>query len=119
MITINMTAENVLQHHLEAFGNNDLDELMKDYSEQSELWTPDGEFVGLQAIASFFSYAFTLFPKGNTTLDLKKITANDTKVYIIWTADSAVVTVPFATDSFEMQDGKIMWQSTAFQMVQK
>jgi hypothetical protein len=37
METEQITAESVFQHHLEALGNNDLDELMKDYTEHSEL----------------------------------------------------------------------------------
>jgi SnoaL-like domain len=119
MQTSQLTQENVFQHHLEALGKNDIDELMKDYTEQSELWTPDGAIVGLKAISSFFSYAFTLFPKDKTKLEIKKMIAKDNKVYIVWTADSPIVNVPFATDSFEIKEGKILWQSTAIQMVQK
>lgn len=114
-----ITAESVFQHHLEALGKNDLDELMKDYAEESELWTPEGTIVGLKAISSFYSYAFTLFPKGNTRLEIKKMIAKGNKLYVIWIADSPIVNVSFATDSFEIKDGKILWQSAAFQMVQK
>jgi hypothetical protein len=119
METKQLTAESVFQHHLAALGNNDLEELIKDYSDRSEVWTPDGEIVGLEAISAFFSYAFTLFPKGKTTLELKKMTAKGSKVYIVWTADSPVVNVPFATDCFEIKEGKIVWQTTAFQMQKK
>ena len=119
MQTTQINPEKVFQHHLEALGKNDMDELMKDYAEQSELWTPDGAIVGLKAISSFYSYAFTLFPKDNTRLEIKKMIVKDDKVYIVWTADSPIVNVPFATDSFEIIEGKILWQSTAFQMVQK
>jgi SnoaL-like domain len=119
MQTLQMNSKNVFQHHLEALGKNDLDELMTDYTEQSELWTPDGDIVGLKAISSFFSYAFTLFPKDKTSLEIKKMIAKDDKVYIVWTADSPIVNVSFATDSFEIKEGKILWQSTAFQMVEK
>ncbi|GAA4470557.1 hypothetical protein GCM10023189_59350 [Nibrella saemangeumensis] len=119
METQQIKAERIFQHHLEALRNNDLGELMKDYTEQSEVWTPDGEIVGLDAIAAFFSYAFTLLPKGSTTLEIKKLTAKEDKVFIIWTADSPLVAVPFATDCFEIRRGMIVWQSTAFVMEQK
>lgn len=109
----------VFQHHLEALGNNDLDELMKDYTEDSEVWTPDGAVVGLDAIADLFANAFTLFPKGHTTLQIKKTIAKGNKVYIVWTADSPTVMISFATDSFEVNNGKIIWHSMALQMVQK
>ena len=111
--------ESIFQHHLQALANNDLDELMKDYTEDSEVWTPNGEMVGKEAISAFFSFAFTLFPKDKTKLELKKMTANDDKIFIIWSADSPVVSVPFATDCFELRDGKIIWQTTAFEMTQK
>ena len=119
MQTLQMTSETVFYHHLEALGKNDLGELINDYVEQSELWTPDGAIVGLEAISSFFSYAFTLFPKDKTKLEIKKMIAKDYKVYIVWTADSPVVNVSFATDSFVIKEGKILWHSTAFQMSQK
>jgi hypothetical protein len=67
----------------------------------------------------FFPYAFTLFPKDQTKWEITKMTAKDSKVYIIWTADSPIVNVSFATDCFEIKEGKILWQSTAFQMTQK
>ncbi len=119
MQTTQTNPEKVFQHHLEALGKNDMDELMKDYAEQSELWTPDGAIVGLEAISSFYSYAFTLFPKGKTELEIKKMIVKDNKVYVVWTADSPVVNVSFATDSFEIKEDRILWQSTAFQMTQK
>lgn len=114
-----LTPESVFQHHFQALGENDLGELMKDYTEESEVWTPDGEIVGLDAISSFFSYAFTLFPKGDTTLEIKKMIAKGNKLYLIWTAESPIVLVSFASDCFEINNDKIVWQSTAFQMVQK
>ncbi|MEJ7685375.1 MAG: nuclear transport factor 2 family protein [Segetibacter sp.] len=114
-----ITPESIFQHHLEALGKNDLDELMKDYTEESELWTLQDTIVGLKAISIFYSYAFTLFPKDNTRLEIKKLIAKGNKVYLVWIADSPIVNVSFATDCFEIKDGKILWQSTAFQMVQK
>ncbi len=119
MQTIQATAESVLQHHLSALENNDLEELLKDYAEHAELWSPDGEIAGLDAIGAFYSYVFTIFPKGSTTIKVKKMTSKGDKVFVIWTAESPAVTVSFATDCFEVKDGKIVWQSTAYQMSQK
>ena len=50
MLTAQITAENVINHHLQALGQNDLAELMDDYTEQSELWTQDGIITGTKAI---------------------------------------------------------------------
>jgi hypothetical protein len=54
MQTSPMNPENVFKNHLEAMGRNDLDELLKDYTDQSEIWTQDGAIVGLKAISAFF-----------------------------------------------------------------
>ena len=117
--TMPATAQAVFEHHLHAFGNNDLTDLLSDYSAQSEVWTPEGKFTGLDEIAAFFSQAFTLLPKGSTSLELKKMIVDDEKVYITWSAESPVVSIPFATDSFLIKDGIIVWQTTAFQVAQK
>ena len=119
MQTLQVTVQTTLEHHLEAFGKNDLDEIMEDFTEQSEVWTPEGAIVGLEAISSFFSYAFTLFPKESTRLDIKKMIVKGNKAYIVWNAESAKINVPIGTDSFEIEDGKILWQSTAIQMIPK
>lgn len=42
--------------------------------------------------------------------------AKGNKIYIVWTADSPMVNVSFATDSFEIKDEKILWQGTVAQM---
>ncbi len=119
MIATQVSAQNVFQHHVEALGRNDLKDLMSDYTEQSDLWTPDGTIIGLHAISSFYSNIFPLFPKDKTQLEIKKMISNDDKVYIVWTADSPMVNVSFATDCFEIKEGKISWQTTAFQMAAK
>jgi hypothetical protein len=119
MQTLQVTAQTTLMHHLEAFGKNDIEAIMDDFTEESEVWTQEGVIKGMDAIRAFFSYAFTLFPKDSTRLELKQMIANDNKAYIVWTADSAVINVPIGTDSFEIEDGKILWQSAAFQIIKK
>lgn len=43
-----------LIHHLTAFGNNDLDEILKDYTDESEVLTPADKLTGLVDIRQFF-----------------------------------------------------------------
>ena len=113
------TIEKTLNHHLQAFVENDIEEMMKDYTEQSEVWTSEGAIVGLEAISSFFSYVFTLLPQESIQLDIKQNIVKEDRAYIVWSADSSVISIPTGTDSFEIRDGKILWQSTAAQIVQK
>jgi predicted SnoaL-like aldol condensation-catalyzing enzyme len=119
METVQATAEEVIKHHLHALGQNQLEEIMDAYTEESELWTQDGIIAGKEAISQFFSYAFTLFPKDKTSLELKKMIADEDKVFMVWAAESPVISVTFATDCFEVKEGKIVWQTVAFQATNK
>lgn len=47
---MNATTESVMNLHLKAFAENDVSELLKDYKEESEPWTPEGKVIGLAAI---------------------------------------------------------------------
>lgn len=111
--------EQVLDHHLQAFLSTDIEEIMKDYTEQSEVWTPKGAIVGLEGISSFFSYVFTLLPRESTKLEMKQGIVKEDKVYIVWSAESALINIPAGTDCFEIRNGKIHWQTTAAHIVTK
>ena len=114
-----MSAEAVLTHHLEAFLNNDIKEIMKDYSDDSEMWVENGLIKGKEAISSFFTYVFTLLPKATSRFDLKQKIVNGDKAYIVWEAESPSVSIPFGTDSFNIKNGCILWHTAAAQIIQK
>jgi len=52
-------------------------------------------------------------------LEIKKMIVEGDKVFLVWTADSPVINISFATDCFEIKEGKITWQTIAFQAVEK
>ena len=119
MQTQEVTMEKIFEHHLQAFLKNDLQEIMKDYTEQSEVWSPNGAMVGIEAISCFYSYIFTLLPKENTNFEIKQKIAKQDKLYVVWCADSAIINIPIGTDSFQIEDDKILWQSLAAQIIPK
>lgn len=117
------TTNEVYGHHVEAFLSQDIDELLKDYSENSVLITPDGEIhKGLEEIRATFEYAFPeVFPP-QTRLDVSKEVVEGEVVFVIYTAtDEATgkMFMPFATDTFIIQDGKIKYQTIAAEMPPK
>lgn len=114
-----MSTSTTFDHHLAAFFNNDMEEVMKDYLPESELWTPDGNIKGLEALSSFFASAFSIFPKATTTFELKQRIENEDSLYIVWSAESNVASVPLDTDTFGIKDGKILWQSLAALIIPK
>jgi len=103
----------VLDHHWQTFQSNDLDGVMADYSEESVLITPNGTYKGLNEIRENFVNAFALFPKDSTTLQLDKSVIQQDVGYIIWQGTAPKIKVTFGTDTFIIQDGKIVRQTFA------
>ena len=110
--------QEILDHHVSAFIETDVNEIMKDFSERSELLTPDGALKGMNAIRSFFEEIFKIVPKGST-LEMKQMIIRDNIAYIVWTAESSFVSIPLGTDTFIMENDKIMYQIMAGHIVPK
>lgn len=104
-------SQKIVEGHLNAFGANDLDVIMADYTEESIIFTPDATLTGLTEIRALFAGMFPAFPAGETTFTLDKIQANNEIVYIVWHADAPTVEVPLGTDTFIMENGKIKRQT--------
>ena len=105
--------QEVLDRHMKAFQENDLDGIMADYSEESILVIPDATSRGLAEIRKNFEGAFAAFPKDSTTLTITKTVVTQDMAYIIWNAKTPKFEVPFGTDSFIVRDGKIVRQTFA------
>lgn len=103
----------ILDHHWVAFQANDLEATMEDYTEESVLITPDATYNGLDEIRKNFVNAFAAFPKDSSTLVLDKSVVVKDVGYILWHAKTPVFTLSYATDTFIIQNGKIVRQSYA------
>lgn len=108
----------ILKHHLTAFGNNDLEEILKDYSEESELLTPEGPLKGLVAIRQFFVDYFVTIPTGSS-FEMKRLTVTENAAYIVWSSDSPVASIPLGTDSFFLEGNKIRLHTVAAHIISK
>ena len=115
---IQTRTKEILDHHLSAFIDADVEEIMKGYSERSELLTPQGPVSGLTAIHSFFEEVFKIVPKGST-LDLKQEIIRDNIAYIAWAGESAFVSIPMGADTFIMDGDKIIYQALAAHIIPK
>jgi len=103
----------VLDHHWVAFKANDLEETMKDYTEESLLITPNATYKGLDEIRNNFVEAFKLFPKDSTTFALDKSIAVKDVGYILWNSKTPTFNLTYGTDTFIIRDGKIVRQTYA------
>lgn len=102
----------VLTHHLIAFGNNDLEEILRDYTEESEVLTPEGPIKGLAAIRQFFADYFVTIPTGSA-FEMKKLTVTGSTAYIVWSSESNLASIPLGTDTFFMEGDKIRVHTVA------
>lgn len=103
----------VLDHHWEAFKANDLEETLKDYSEESVLITPNATYKGLEEIRNNFINAFKMFPKDSSTFNLDKSIVVKDVGYILWNAKTPGFNLTYGTDTFIIRDGKIVRQTYA------
>lgn len=118
MVKNETMTKDILMHHLTAFGNNNLEAIMKDYTEQSEVLTQEGPLKGLEAIRKFFEEFFITIPKGSE-FEMKQLTVTNNVAYIAWSSKSAVAEIPFGTDTFFLEDDKIRFHTVASYVLSK
>ncbi len=100
----------ILQHHLQSLGMNQIDEVMKDFTEHSILVSPQRSFHGLAEIRAFFEAMIASNPPG--LAEAFQVTYQDIQeelAYIIWKAEPFIKA---GTDTYIMQGGKIAIETT-------
>lgn len=110
--------EQVLIHHLTAFGNNDLDGILTDYTEESVIMTIHGSVSGLSAIRNFFEDFFAVIPTGSAfELEQKIIVGNI--AYIVWNSETETTKLPLGTDTFIFDGNRIKYHTVADYRIKK
>lgn len=112
------TVEQILVHHLTAFGNNDLDAIVADYTDTSIILTQNGNITGLDNIRNFFEDFFTIIPTGSA-FNMKQKSVVGNVAYIAWDSESDSVKIAIGTDTFVFQGDKIQYHTVADYRIQK
>ncbi len=113
------TTQEVFQHHLEAFAAGDVDEILKDYSDETIVVYDDRVARGLDEIRAFFEHWLDqLLPPG-CRFDLDHVQIADDLVFITWTAETEKLEFELGTDTFLIRDSKVVRQSVAAKIRQK
>jgi len=107
-----MTADQILSHHLGAFGNNDLDEIMKDYTEESIVFAETGVVSGISAIREFFVEMFRMIPSGSE-FEMKQINVVFNVAHIIWSSKSSTAEIPYGSDTFVFEQDTIKFHTVS------
>lgn len=105
--------ESVLNHHLETFGEQDLEGVMEDYSDDSIVVTNMGTFRGFDEIEGLFENLFSEFSSGESSITMDEQLTEDDFGYIIWHAETPENVYEFATDTFYIPDDVIEFQTFA------
>jgi len=106
-----LSTKEVLDHHLKCFGERDLDGILSGYAPGAILFTPDGPLSGADAMRPLFEAMIVEFGKPGAVFSMKQESVEGQYAYILWTAETADNVYELATDTFVVQDGKIVAQS--------
>lgn len=110
--TISIT-EQVLRHHLGAFAEG-INSLMNDYTDDSIIITPTGNYAGLREIRAFFeTFLASATPEFWSAFKVTGQFVQDDVAYLTW---SARPFVQMATDTLVVRNARIAIQTfTPFQ----
>jgi len=106
------TPKEVFQHHAQALGAEDLDEIVADYADDAVFITPAGIRHGKDGIRAAFTELLGDVPQA--TWDLKTQIYHDDVLFLEWAADSARTRVEDGIDTFVFRDGLIRVQTVRY-----
>lgn len=110
------STSDVLDRHLQSFGEHDVDTLLSDYSPDAVLLVPTGPLKGPAAIKPFFQALVSEFRKPGASFKMQHRCVDGDHAYILWSAETADNRYEFATDTFVVRNGKVVAQSFAAQI---
>lgn len=111
------TAEEVFQHHAQALGAGDLEEIVADYADDAVFITPAGVKRGKDGIRAAFTQLLADVP--DAAWDLKTQIYEDDVLFLEWAADSAKTLVEDGIDTFVFRDGLIRVQTVRYTLQRK
>ena len=105
------STKDVINHHLKAFGERDLKGVLSDYAPGVVFFTQNGLLRGVDAIKPLFQTLIAEFGKPGATFNMKQQFVEGDHAYIVWTGETADNVYELGTDTFVVQNGKIVAQS--------
>jgi len=111
------TPREVFQHHAQALGAGDLDEIVADYTDDAVFITPAGVQRGKDGIRAAFTQLLADVP--NAAWDLKTHIYEHDVLFLEWAADAAATFVEDGIDTFVFRDGLIQVQTVRYTLQRK
>jgi len=107
------STQDVLEHHLAAFGSGDVEKILSDYTEDSVIITEGGVLQGKDQIEGLFTALVEEFAKPGMTFSMGVTHISGDIAFITWSAETADNVYGFASDTFIIENGKIKSQTVA------
>ena len=111
------TPQQILQHHAEALGAEDIDGIAADYSDDAFFMTSTGVLRGKAGIRDAFTKPLLDIPQAKWNLKTQ-VYENDI-LLLEWTADSAKTKIDDGVDTFVFKDGFIRAQTVHYTLYRK
>jgi uncharacterized protein (TIGR02246 family) len=108
--------EEVFQHHAQALGAGDLEEIVADYTDDAVFITPAGVLRGKDGIRAAFTQLLADVPSADWELKTQ-IYENDV-LFLEWAATAAATKVEDGIDTFVFSDGLIRLQTVRYTLQQ-
>ena len=105
------TTKDIINHHLHAFAERDLQGVLSDYAPDAVFFTSQGPLRGLVAIRPLFQTLIAEFSKPGAVFSMKQQLIEGDYAYILWGAETADNVYELGTDTFVVRGGKIVAQS--------
>jgi predicted SnoaL-like aldol condensation-catalyzing enzyme len=102
----------VFGHHVQALGDENLDEIVADYSDDAIFITPAGVLRGKDGIRQAFTRLLSELPQA--TWDLKTTIYEDDVLLLEWAAEGGSNRVEDGIDTFVFRDGLIRVQTVRY-----
>jgi hypothetical protein len=109
------TPEEIFQHHAQALGAGDLDEIVADYADDAVLITPAGVKRGQDGIREAFIQLLADVP--DAAWDLKTLIFENDVLFLEWAADAGATRVDDGIDTFVFRDGLIRVQTVRYSLL--
>jgi ketosteroid isomerase-like protein len=111
------TPQEVFQHHAEALGAGNLDEIVADYTDDAVFITPAGIQRGKEGIRAAFTQLLADVPRA--AWELKTQIYEYDVLFLEWAADAAATFVEDGIDTFVFHDGLIRVQTVRYTVQHK
>jgi hypothetical protein len=104
--------QEVFDHHVQALGAEDLEEIVADYSDDAIFITPAGVLRGKDGMRQAFTKLLGEIPQA--TWDLKTTLYEDDILFLEWGAEGGGNRIEDGIDTFVFRDGLIRVQTVRY-----